>query len=200
MQHRVRNILGLVRSIVSRTLRTGGSVEELAQNIDGRLQTLARTQDVFINRGANSIHLEQVVRDEVGAVAGREAQVTISGPAVRLRRDAAETMALALHELATNAAKYGALSDPHGRLSVIWTVLNTSSGPRLSLDWQEAGVKLDGKPRRNGFGTELIERGLPYELKATTALDYAREGLRGRIEIPLTPDIAELDGSGAGAG
>jgi two-component system CheB/CheR fusion protein len=200
VQHRVRNILGLVRSIVSRTLRTGGSVEELAQNIDGRLQTLARTQDVFINRGANSIHLEQVVRDEVGAVAGREAQVTISGPAVRLRRDAAETMALALHELATNAAKYGALSDPHGRLSVIWTVLNTSSGPRLSLDWQEAGVKLDGKPRRNGFGTELIERGLPYELKATTALDYAREGLRGRIEIPLTPDIAELDGSGAGAG
>ena len=104
-------------------------------------------------------------------------------------------MALAVHELTTNAVKYGALCEPAGRLDVAWRLIDTSAGQRLSLEWREAGVRaLDSQPHRNGFGRELIERGLPYELGATTALEFAPGGVRALIEVPLTEKIVALDG------
>jgi two-component system CheB/CheR fusion protein len=116
---------------------------------------------------------------------------------VRLKREAAETLALALHELTTNAVKYGALAEPAGKLAVTWRVLNTSRGRKLSLEWRESGVRaLDVKPARSGFGRELIEQGLPYELGATTALEFGRGGVRALIELPLTERIAEVSDAG----
>jgi two-component system CheB/CheR fusion protein len=194
LQHRVRNILAVVRSIVSRTVRSSDTVDELAAHLDGRLDSLARTQGVFTRGGSDSVDLEEMIRDEMLSVAAREEQVTIEGPAIRLRREAAETMALALHELTTNAVKYGALSEPTGRLSLIWRVRNTRKGAQLSLDWRESGVRaLDIHPTRSGFGRELIERGLPYELGADTSLEFAPGGVRALIELPLSEKIAELD-------
>jgi PAS domain S-box-containing protein len=193
LQHRVRNILGVVRSLVSRSVRSAESVDELAASLDGRLDTLARTQGVFARSGAASIDLEDVVRDELVAVAAREEQLEIEGPPVRLRRQAAEAFALALHELTTNAVKYGALSDPGGRLSVRWRILNGQAGLKLALDWRESGVRaLDLFPSRSGFGRELIERGLPYDVGATTSLEFARGGVQAQIEVPLTDKIADL--------
>jgi two-component system CheB/CheR fusion protein len=197
LQHRVRNILGVVRSIVARTVKSAASIDDLAAHLDGRLDTLARTQGVFSRTGVDAVDLEELIRDEMLAVAAREEQLTVDGPAVRLRREAAETMALALHELATNAIKYGSLSEPGGRLSVTWRILNTSRGRRLSLEWKEAGVRaLDANPSRSGFGRELIERGLPYELGATTSLEFGRGGVRASVELPLTDRIAALEASG----
>jgi two-component system CheB/CheR fusion protein len=194
LQHRVRNILGVVRSVVARTMRSSQSIEELAISLDGRLDTLARTQSVFTRSGVASIDLEDVIRDELVAVAAREEQLDIDGPSLRLRREAAEALALALHELTTNAVKYGALSDPNGRLAVRWIVTNTNTGRRLALEWRESGVRaVDLKPSRSGFGRELIERGLPYELGASTSLEFARGGVKATIELPLTDRIADLD-------
>jgi two-component system CheB/CheR fusion protein len=194
LQHRVRNILGVVRSIVGRTVRSSDTVEDLAAHLDGRLNNLARTQGVFTRSGAEAIDLEELVVEEMVAVAARDDQVTIEGPEVRLRRHAAETFGLALHELATNAVKYGALADGKGRLSITWGVVNTSTGPRLSLEWRESAVRaLDVAPMRTGFGRELIEKGLPYELGAMTSLEFARGGVRARIELPLNETVAELN-------
>jgi two-component system CheB/CheR fusion protein len=194
LQHRVRNILGVVRSIVGRTVRSATSMEELASHLDGRLDTLARTQAVFTRSGDAAVGLEEMIRDEMLAVAAREEQITVEGPPLRLRREAAETFALALHELTTNAVKYGALARPDGRVSVRWRLIASSSGPRLSLEWQESGVPaVDMTPARSGFGRELIERGLPYELGAVTALEFGRGGVRARIEVPLTGKIAVID-------
>ena len=135
-----------------------------------------------------------MIRDELVAVAAREEQLEIEGPPLSLRREAAEAFALALHELTTNAVKYGALSDPGGRLAVRWRVLNTGQGRKLALEWRESGVRaLDVAPSRSGFGRELIERGLPYELGASTSLEFARGGVKATIELPLTDKIADLE-------
>jgi two-component system CheB/CheR fusion protein len=194
LQHRVRNILGVVRSVVARTVRSSSSVDDLAASLDGRLDTLARTHGVFTRTGVTGVDMEDVIRDELVAVAAREEQIEIDGPAVRLRREAAEAIALALHELTTNAVKYGALSEPNGRLAVRWRVLNTGRGRKLMLDWREDGVRvLDTAPSRSGFGRELIERGLPYELGASTSLEFARGGVKASIELPLTDKIADFE-------
>jgi two-component system CheB/CheR fusion protein len=194
LQHRVRNILAVIRSIVARTVRSAGSVEELASHLDGRLDTLARTQAVFTRSAEATLDLEDMARDEMLAVAAREEQVTIDGPPVRLRREAAETFALALHELTTNAVKYGALARLDGKVAVTWRLVNTSVGPRLSLEWRESGVPaIDIAPARSGFGRDLIERGLPYELGAATALEFGHGGVRALIELPLNDRVAVLD-------
>jgi two-component system CheB/CheR fusion protein len=193
LQHRARNLLGVVRSVVHRTVKTATTVEELAAHLEGRLATLARTQSVLSRDGSATVELEEIVRDEMVAVAVREEQLTIRGPLVRLKREAAETLALALHELTTNAVKYGALSEPAGRLSVSWRVVDAASGKRLSLAWKEDGVRaLDTRPSRSGFGRELIEKGLPFELGAETSLEFARGGVRASIELPLTDRVADF--------
>src|SRR5204863_3732312 len=133
------------------------------------------------------IDLEELVSEELltHSLQG-EGQIEISGPEISLRDRAAEIFALALHELATNAVKYGALAQPRGHISVTWRVLNTAAGGRLSLEWRESGVPaLDPSPARRGFGRDLIERGLPYELGAATSLEFHPGGVRCTIELPL---------------
>jgi two-component system CheB/CheR fusion protein len=194
LQHRVRNILGVVRSVVARTVHSSSNVEELAASLDGRLDTLARTHGVFTRSGVTAIELEEVIRDELVAVAAQEEQLEIEGPPVRLRREAAEAIALALHELTTNAVKYGALSEPKGRLAVRWRVLNTGRGRKLALEWRETGVRaVQASPTRFGFGRELIERSLPYELGASTSIEFGGGGVIASIELPLTDQVAELE-------
>jgi two-component system CheB/CheR fusion protein len=119
--------------------------------------------------------------------AGDNGRAQVKGPPVSLRQGAAEIFALAVHELATNAVKYGALAHPRGKVSIEWRVFNTSDGPRLSLEWRERGVPaMDAANDRAGFGRILIEQGLPYELGAATALEFARGGVRAIIELPLS--------------
>ncbi|MDE2487082.1 MAG: PAS domain-containing protein [Alphaproteobacteria bacterium] len=195
LQHRVRNMLGVVRSIVDRSIANADSLDDLASHLDGRLQTMARTQSVLTRTGVATVDLEEMIRDEMVAVAAREEQLTIRGPSLRLRREAAETLALALHELTTNAVKYGALSEPAGSLSITWRIVNDGGARRLALEWKENGVRaIDTNPARSGFGRELIERGLPYELGAEASLEFARGGVRASIGLPLNDKIAELQG------
>jgi two-component system CheB/CheR fusion protein len=196
LARRVRDILGVVRSVVTRTVRSSDTIDELAAALNGRLETLARTQGIFTRPGISAVEMEEVIRDELVAAAAREEQIEIAGPSLRLRREAAQAMALALalHELTTNAVKYGALSEPKGRVAVRWRVVDTGQGRRLVLDWREEGVRvLDTAPSRSGFGRDLIERSLPHELGASTSLEFARGGVKASIELPLTEKIADLE-------
>lgn len=192
LQHRVRNTLAVVRSIARRTARTSETVEDYAMHLDGRLNSLARVQAAVTRDPAAGIDLQNMVAEElISYAADEDNQVSISGPPIRLRPKAAEIFGLALHELATNAVKHGALSEPDGRLQVTWRIANGEDGERLNFNWTETGVDLNGRqPRRSGFGTELLERTLAYDLNATTALAFEPGGLRYTAELPLTDRIA----------
>jgi two-component system CheB/CheR fusion protein len=196
LQHRVRNTLAVVRSIALRTAENTGSVEDYITHFEGRLNAFARLQALLTRDPTSGMDLEYLLAEELLAHAAEEGeQVALSGPALRLQPKAAETFALAIHELATNAVKYGALSAPTGFIRVSWQVLDGAGDPNLVFDWRETGVKLDGNgKRRRGFGTELLERTLAYELGGETSLRFEPDGVRCTIRVPLTDRILVLGG------
>lgn len=199
LQHRVRNMLAVVRSTAARTAESSEDLDSFLGHFDGRLTTLSRVQSVLTRTEDVAVDLEEMIWDEFQAVAAEPPRVEVEGPVVRLRQRAAETLALALHELTTNALKYGALSTERGRISVRWEVRPAEPAPRLELSWRESGVAaLVAEPRRTGFGRTLIERALPYELGAQTALVFAGGGVRCDIRLPLTSNHAAAT-TGAGS-
>jgi two-component sensor histidine kinase len=132
-----------------------------------------------------SIKLEQIVRAELEAHGASEA-VEIGGPDVELAPNAAQALALALHELATNAVKYGALRQRSGTLKVMWDLRENDRGRLVQLEWRETGLSLPtDAPVRRGYGRELIERALPYQLDAVTNFEIAADGVRCSVELPL---------------
>ena len=195
LQHRVKNILAVVRAVVLRTQESSDDVGEFVSHLVGRLGALARTQVVLSRTGEGSISLDEMIQEELVSHGGNDGrQLTIEGPPVVLHDKAAETLGLALHELTTNAIKYGALSHPAGRVDVGWRVLadGADGEQRLILTWQESGMALPANPPdRIGFGRELIEKGLPYQLAASTALLFRPEGISCVIDMPLQHPAAE---------
>jgi two-component system, chemotaxis family, CheB/CheR fusion protein len=187
LQHRVRNTLGVVRSIARRSAETSATVEEYAAHLDGRLNAFARTQALVTRDPQGGLDLEYLVIEELLAYNAREGeQVRVSGPAVRFHPKAAETFALAIHELATNALKYGALSQPAGRLEISWHIDEAASPRQLSFEWRErGGPPVTPRPRK-GFGTELLERTVAFELKGRTTLSFNTSGLSCVVAIPLS--------------
>jgi len=186
LQHRTRNMLAIIRSIASRTAETSDDIDTFMAHFQGRLSAMARTQTALSRSSDVSVSLTEILHDEFLAVAAHEDQVEIDGPEVRLQGKAAETLTLGLHELATNALKYGALTTPRGRVSVRWQVIDEPR-PTLALQWRESGVPtLDLTPKRIGFGRRLIENALPYELGAETALRFAPGGVIAEIRLPLS--------------
>jgi two-component system CheB/CheR fusion protein len=198
LQHRVRNTLGVVRSIARRSAETSTSVEDYASHLDGRLNAFARTQAMVTRDPEGGVDLEYLVVEEMLGYNAREGeQLRISGPAVRFQPKAAETFALAIHELATNAIKYGALSKPAGRVDVSWRLNNSGDQTELIFDWQERGGPRGEPPQRKGFGTELLEKTLAFELKAKTSLNYDPSGLHCTIAIPLSRRVVHTPAVGS---
>jgi two-component system CheB/CheR fusion protein len=193
-RRQVRHLLAVIRAIVRRTAHFGGSVEDFAAHLEGRLGALARVQEILMRAGPDGADLAELVSGEFLAEAIPDGQVDIEGPRVRLPGRIAASLALALHELTTNAIKFGALSTPQGRISVRWNV--DSHDPwRIRVEWQEHGISiLTDAPRAVGFGTELIERTLPYELRARTALDFAPGGVHCLMEFRAEMPACEQNG------
>jgi PAS domain S-box-containing protein len=191
LQHRVRNTLSVIRSIVKRTAQTSTSVEDYAMHLDGRINAFARVQTAVARDPAAGLDLTDLVADELLTYAAHDGeQVRITGPSVRLKPKAAETFGLAVHELATNAVKHGALTVPQGRIRISWRVQNGSDPPRLVFEWKESGTPdRAARRKRRGFGTDLLERTLTYELKAKTVQTFEPDGLRCTIELPMTERI-----------
>jgi len=190
LQHRVRNTLGVVRSIARRSAETSASVEDYASHLDGRLNAFARTQAMVTRDPEAGVDLEFLVVEELLGYNAREGeQLRISGPPIRFQPKAAETFALAVHELATNAIKYGALSKPTGRVEVSWRVDDSSNPIQLIFDWVERGGPPVAPQARKGFGSELLERTLAFEFKGRTTLSFNPAGLQCRIAVPLNRQV-----------
>ncbi|WP_262028793.1 PAS domain S-box protein [Microvirga sp. Mcv34] len=194
LQHRVRNTLAVVRSITRRTAANSNTVDDYAMHLEGRIEAFARTQTMATRSADSVIDLEELVRDELLAHAVRDDEKAhVEGPPVRLRTVVADKLGLAIHELATNAVKYGALSETGGHIDVTWTIEGGDGERTLKLEWRETGIRIaTAAPRRRGFGTELIERSLPYEIDARTALEFSPGGIRCVIEFPLNQRTALL--------
>ena len=202
LQHRVRNILTIVRSIFTRTVEAGGPIDEISDHFRGRLDSLARTQIVATQTLSGRVDLENLIRDELlGVGAIEDERLSIRGPDVTLPAYTAESIGLAIHELTTNALKYGALRHPSGRLAIAWHVEPHSHGKcELIVKWDEAGVPaMPVPPVREGFGTELIREALPYGLGARTDLQFRGGGVLCVISLPLpVEDIGLLNRSAEG--
>ena len=196
LQHRVRNTLAVVRSIARRTADQSGTVDEMSSHLQGRLDAFSRVQSAVTRNPDAGVDLTSIVEDELLAHAAREGRhLKINGPELGLKPKAAETLSLAVHELATNAVKYGALSDEAGSLSVTWKREQAEGADRLKLLWEEAGLPeaLPGEPERQGFGMELLTRTLPYELRADVSVEFRPQGLRFALEMPLGSDVLADD-------
>ena len=197
LQHRVRNILAVTRSIVSRSDNGERDTKEYVQHLLGRISALARTQVLLTRKAGAGVDLKGLIRDELLAQVADESPFALDGPDVKLSAKATEVLTLAVHELATNATKYGAFSRASGRLTVRWQIEERDHQIWLSLDWLESGVPIvDAFPRRRGFGAELVSRRIPYELKGHGSLELKPGGLVSHIEFPLVPgdSILQTDG------
>ncbi|MFF8800156.1 MULTISPECIES: PAS domain-containing protein [unclassified Methylobacterium] len=202
LQHRVRNIMAMMRAIVARTGDHAKTVPEYAALLEGRVLTLARVQALLTRAAGAGVPVAAIVHDEVGAQALRAEQYALSGPEIELSPKAAEILTLAVHELATNALKYGALSAPEGCVRVNWTTFPEGGETWLGFDWAEDGAPEADRsradpvlPGRRGFGRELIEGRLPYELAGRARLEIGPGGARCRLEFPLRsgPSILDTD-------
>ena len=180
---RNRNALARVRSILRRMAGTYDKAEDFAMHLEGRLDAIARSQGQLVD-GAD---LAMVLATELMVYHAREGQqFTLAGPTVRLRQSTAQSLGLAFHELATNAIKFGALSEPTGLVCVAWQVARRADTPELTLRWTETGgPKLPGASERRGFGREVLEQSLPYEIGATVEVTFEADGLRCTIVAPL---------------
>lgn len=193
LQHRVRNILAQVRSIIRRSSYAGETAEDFSSHLEARVSALARTQGSLALDGRVGSDLEDLIRAEFTANAVRDSQFSINGPPLRLSARGTETMALTLHELVINALKFGALTESTGHISIDWSIDHTTSPPRMHWRWCESGLGTAAPaPQRRGFGQELIERVLPYELGARTTLTFAPGGVRCEIDLPLNERTALL--------
>lgn len=202
LQHRVRNIMAVIRSIVVRTGDRAKTVPEYAALLEGRVLTLARVQALLTRAAGAGVPVAAIVHDEVSAQALRGEQYALSGPEVELSPKAAEILTLAVHELATNAVKYGALAGPEGCVRVRWTTFAERGETWLGFEWTEEGAPAAGHAPadptltgRRGFGRELIEGRLPYELSGRARLEIGPGGAHCRLEFPLRagPSILDTD-------
>jgi two-component system CheB/CheR fusion protein len=183
LSHRVKNTLAVVSSIVERTLPDARAKADLL----GRFHALGHTHDLLSDAGWTEAGLGDVILAELAPYIARDsANVSVDGPAVMLKPQAALLLALVVHELATNASKYGALSSSDGRVDVTWTVAGDRS-TRLELTWAEQGGPKIAELPKHGFGMELIERGVRFELQGEAKLSVVDGGLYCRIVIPTNP-------------
>ena len=182
LDHRVKNVLATVRAIITQTPKSDSSLADFVAGLDGRMKSLARTHELLSRNHWQDVSLAEVVRREIAPYATGNA--TVLGPGVTLKAAAAQAMAIVLHELATNAAKHGAFSQPSGRLFVGWCWLSNGSHGRLGIHWQESGGPPISTPSQTGFGTSVIRELIPFELGVTVDLTFASDGLQCRLEIP----------------
>ncbi len=186
LAHRVKNTLAVVQSIARQTLRGEGAIAAGREALTARLMALSTAHDVLTQGDWAEASLQTLVdataRLHTGGANGR---FRIGGPEVVLASRAALAFAMVLHELGTNAAKYGALSVPGGVVEVGWTVQPDAEGPILHLSWREAGGPVVCAPIHRGFGTRLIERSLATDFNAAVSLSYDPAGIRLTLKAPL---------------
>jgi two-component sensor histidine kinase len=184
LNHRVKNTLATVQAIAQQTLRGATTPETFAAAFESRLLALSQTHNALTDSQWTGAGLRQLLLHELGPYG--DERVMLDGPDVQLPARVALSLGMVFHELATNAAKYGALSTD-GQLRLTWSI---SDEDALSFEWCETGGPAVVAPRRRGFGSRLIERSITGELRGTFVADYQPDGLVVRFEAPLARDFS----------
>jgi two-component sensor histidine kinase len=184
LDHRVKNVLATVAAVSQRTREGHTSIDEFLSTFDGRIRSMADAHALLSRGRRQSVNLAHLVRQELAPCAAA-ANTTFAGPDIFLTADAAPPVASVLHELVTNAAKYGALSNPEGHVSVQWRQRDNGrvAGP-LVIDWEETGGPPVPASIPPGYGTSVIKELIAYELGGVVDLVFAPEGVHCRLEIP----------------
>ena len=183
LDHRVKNVLATVGAIIAQTQNDKRSMADFVAAVESRIGSLASTHELLSQSQWHGASLEEIIR--CALVAYAPSKVEIGGPGIILRPAAAQATAMVFHELATNAAKYGAISHPGGRLSVRWQWLqNGAAQRRVAIEWQETGGAPVSGSGKSGFGTQIIRELIPYETGGTVDLAFASCGVWCRLELP----------------
>lgn len=198
LQHRTRNLMGVVRSMSDKTARASADLPDFRARFRDRLDALSRVQGLLSRLNEHDrVTFDDLVRTELSAMDGSSDRVTLEGPTgIRLRSSTVQTLAMALHELATNAVKYGALGQAQGRLAIRWWLEAAEADePWLHIDWRESGVEMQSgpSPQGTGQGRELIERALPYQLSARTTYMLEPDGVHCTVSIPVSASNMEAE-------
>ena len=195
LTHRSKNLMSVIQAMARQTARQAHSVAAFHEAFERRLRALAGTQDLLVAENWTTVALDELIRNQVAHyMTDALDRVALDGPPVDLSPEAAQALGLAFHELATNAAKYGALSNDGGRVLVRWSVHPGADGAALDLSWREAGGPPGEPPRHQGFGRIVIERNVSRALGAAVALAFDRAGLEARFRIPV--DMIRRRGEG----
>ena len=185
LTHRSKNLLAVIQAMARQTARHAGSIDGFLSQFSGRLQSLAAAHDLLVRESWHGASMRELIRAQLAAYIDEEGRrVSANGPAIVLKPEAAQSLGLALHELAANAARYGAFSADTGRVVIGWERAQTPRGEALALDWREEGGPPVKARRKRGFGTAAIERNLALALEADVTLDFDPDGVHCRIVIP----------------
>jgi two-component sensor histidine kinase len=189
MEHRVKNSFAKVQAIVSLSLRGRHDLDDIRKSISQRIGALAKTQSLLVNTSGQAASLEAVLRNELGYY-DEDGSLSLTGPTVSLCEDDAILIGMLVHELATNAAKYGAIA-LGGDLAIAWNEVDADHRRRLKLEWRESGCALSGPPARTGFGTSLLDALVVRQSRGSISRDWRPEGLRLIAEFGLAaPTVA----------
>jgi PAS domain S-box-containing protein len=195
LTHRSKNLLAVIQAMARQTAKHAGNVERFLSRFGDRLQALSRSHDLLVQEGWHGASLSDLVRSQLGHYLDRKnsqkgSQVSIEGEDVQLKPEAAQGLGLALHELATNAAKYGSLSRARGRVHVAWKKLPPEHGGAIELRWTESKGPKVSAPKRRGFGSMVIEHNLVRALEAKVDLAFDPDGLKCRMVVPASHILA----------
>lgn len=185
LTHRSKNLLAVIQAMARQTARPGGTIASFLERFGARLQALARAHDLLVRESWHGVSLHDLVRSQLGPYSDRDhPQVSVSGPDIQVKPEAAQTLSLAFHELASNAVKYGALSRRRGHVSVDWRELPQNG--EIEIVWRERHGPRPTQPKRRGLGSQVIEQHLSRALHADVTLAFPPEGLTCRIMLPST--------------
>ena len=200
MAHRMKNTLAMVQAVATQTLRNAASLDEAGEALGARLLALSHAHDVLMQGSWSSADLRGLV-DTAAALHGdgEPGRFVITGPQVTLGPRPGLTLALILHELGTNAAKYGALSTPEGHVAIAWDIETIEDEERLIFRWEEIGGPPVRPPSRIGFGSRLIERSLVHSFGGSARLQFPESGVLLTMQAPAASVVVAAVLSGAGA-
>ncbi len=185
LHHRVKNTLATVQAIMGSTARSADTIEDFKTALIGRIGSLAKTHRLLTDE-VGAVGFGDLLHNELDAFDdGSDGRITLSGPDVALSSQFAVSLGMALHELTTNAAKYGSLSVYGGKVDVTWSVTIEAKRRMLSFDWVESGGPAVSPPKRQGFGSRLLDFVLPGQIQAKASIDYRPDGVRMHCAVPM---------------
>jgi len=184
LDQRVKNLLARVALMAKNTRQSFGSIDEYVRALDRRIQSMADAHALLSQNRSDSVHLADLIRRQLAPDA-TDANAIVGGPNVMLPAPAAQVLAMVLHELVTNAARYGALSTPHGRVEVDWSLAPGEDAANLCIEWSEIGGPTVAPSPICRYGVGIIRDLIPHEFGGTVDLAFASDGVRCKIQIPL---------------